>query len=69
VDSVFCWRDNWGRDNHADGVSIGVYKHDNLDFHAAHQHVWILHVEMTLKERPKATPTAPSRFTVFADHA
>jgi hypothetical protein len=69
VDSNFCTRDDWGRSNRVDGISIGVYQHENNTFQPAHQHVWILHVEMTLKERPKATPTAPSRFTVFAEHA
>jgi hypothetical protein len=39
VDSNPCRRDDWGQSNRAQGVSIGVYCHDDPTFQAGNQHV------------------------------
>jgi hypothetical protein len=70
VDSSFCRRDHdWGHSNRAEGVSIGVNRHDNQEFWASNQAVWILHVELTSKARPKSTPSKPTQFGIFVDNA
>jgi hypothetical protein len=69
VDSSFCRRDDWGCSNRAEGVSIGAYRHDNQEFQASNQAVWILQVELTSKARPKSTPSKPTQFGIFVDNA
>jgi hypothetical protein len=56
VDTQFCSHDDYGRPGHADGISIGVYRHDDPDYQRNNQFVWILHVEMTNRAGEKATP-------------
>lgn len=62
-------RDDWGRENRADGVCIAMYRHDHPDFIANNQFVWILHVELTCAARPIANPTNPVSFQDWSNHA
>lgn len=68
-DTSFCTRDDWGRPNLQQGVTIGMYGHDSADFRSNNQHVWILHVEMTKKERAKTTPVRPTSYDQFFQYA
>ena len=66
VDRHFCARDDCGRAGQGEGMSIGIYQHENPDYVAAQQLVWILHVEMTAAERPQPhTPQHPSGLKFF----
>jgi hypothetical protein len=69
VDSNFCRHDDWGHSNRAEGVSIGVCWHDNQEFCASNQAVWILHVELTSKAWQKSTPSKPYQYGVFVEIA
>ena len=57
VDNYFCNRDDYGNRDAAEGVSIGIYQHEDPAYQAANQCIWILHVEMTAAARAKATPS------------
>ena len=61
----FCRRDDWGRENMNDGIEIGLYQHEEATFRAHQQHVWILHLELSARERPNVEPLQPGRFRVF----
>ena len=69
VDHNFCRRDDWGWDNRTHGIKIGMHRHDNDQMRAANQCVWILHVELSAKERPFFEPTSPGGFGDFAAYA
>ena len=70
VDPYFCTRDDYGVDGAARGSSIATYRHENANFHAANQFVWVLHIEMTDASCPKATPSKPTGgVELFAQHA
>jgi hypothetical protein len=60
VDYNFCRRDDYGRDNTTEGITIATYMHDDPTFRANQQFVWILHIEMTAKERPMGRPSKPA---------
>ena len=66
-DQYWCRCDDWGRDNMVEGVTIGVYRHDDDDLHNNQQYVWMLHLELTLVERPQASPDQrkPTGFRMF----
>lgn len=64
-DRHFCRRDDWGRDNRANGIEIGLYQHEDQNFQANNQHVWILHIELSARERPNVAPASPIGFSVF----
>lgn len=64
-DRHFCRRDDWGRDNMNDGIEIGLYQHEEPSFRTHMQHVWILHLELSARERPNVEPLQPGRFRVF----
>lgn len=65
VDHHFCGRDDWGRENRALGMSIGLYCHDDAAMQAANQYVYILHVELSARERPMFNPASPGGFHAF----
>lgn len=69
VDRNFCRRDDWGRENRAHGLSIGLYRHDDANMRHNQQYVYILHVELSARERPMFNPASPGGFHAFADHA
>jgi len=67
VEPVFCTRDDWGWDNAAPALSIGMYQHQDDNLHQNNQYVWILHIKMALQEcTMKQTPSKP---TVYANLA
>ena len=68
-DRQLCRRDDWGRDNHCQGLEIGMYRHEDADMQANNQLVWILHVELTAKERPNVAPASPAGYNNFSGHA
>lgn len=69
VDPVFCRRDDFGVENARHGIDIGVYRHEDVNFRASNQYVWILNLEMTSVERPRTSLTAPRNIGLYADHA
>ena len=69
VDRNFCRRDDWGNDNRTHGIEIGICRHENPEMQADNQCVWILHVELSARERPVFQPVSPGRFQTFAGHA
>lgn len=64
-DHHFCRRDDWGYDNRCNGIDIGLYQHENMDFRTNNQYVWILHVELSARERPNVAPISPAGFNIF----
>lgn len=69
VDRAFCRRDDWGRDNRTFGMEIGVYRHEDPEMQANNQYVWILHIELSARERPIADPLSTGGFGVWSQYA
>lgn len=69
VDRAFCRRDDWGRDNATHGMEIGMYRHENPVMQANNQFVWILHIELSARERPITDPLSPGGFGDWSRYA
>ena len=65
----FCRRDDWGQENHREGMEIATYRHDNVEFQSNNQYVWILHIELAGTQRPMTGPASPSTFGNYSQHA
>ena len=70
VEPFFTTRDDWGNEGMMEGVQICVYAHEDPNFQAANQVVWIMHVEMVGSERaPVAAARPGAGFGIFNAHA
>lgn len=64
VDEYFCGRNEFGNMvPGATGIDIAFYDHESDDL--PNQFVWMLHLEMTSKKRPKATPQKVVQYKDF----
>ena len=63
-------RDDYGIPGRLNGIDIGLYQNTNQDLAANNMNVWMLHVELTGKERVRNTPIRPDgqhrNYTNFA---
>lgn len=70
VEAAFTTRDDWGQDGQCEGVQICVYAHEDPNFQATNQAVWILHVETVASERAPVGAARPGvNFGAFHAHA
>ena len=59
VDPYFCRRNDFGIDNAGHGIDIGVYRHEDTNFQANNQYVWLLHIELSAAQRPVQALRSP----------
>jgi hypothetical protein len=64
-DQQFCHFDDFGNNNMIHGMSIATYQHEDPVYQQASQYVWILHIELTAKERPSPGMSSPSALNTF----
>ena len=69
VDPYFCRRDDFGIDNVGHGLDIGVYRHQDANFQANNQYVWILHIELSATERPRSSLQSPGGIAEYHNYA
>lgn len=69
VDNYLCNRDDYGREGLGQTIGINIYRHENDEMRNNQQHVWIMHIELTDKERPSTTPNKPRSYTYLGDFA
>lgn len=69
VDKHFTRRNDYGQDGAAQGLSIATYRHEHQAMRNANQFVYILHIEMTAREKPTVRVSSPQGFNIFHDYA
>lgn len=65
VDRNFTMRDDYGVEGQGDGMQIGIYQHHDERMQALNQWCYILHLEMTLADRPETTAPSTPTFGFF----
>jgi hypothetical protein len=55
-DYAFTTRGDFGNKGIVDSMQIAEYLHNDPVFQAKNLTVWILHIELTVKQRPRTTP-------------